>query len=96
MLRNIANDFFINGRLETTQAKAKEAQSLIEKMITLARKETLHSRRQVMAFLSEDGTKALYARIPDFGERTSGYTRIVKLYNRRGDNAPIVFMSFVD
>lgn len=96
MLRNIASDFFVHGRIQTTQAKAKEAQMMIEKMITLARRDDLHAKRQVMATLNKEATKALYAKIPDFGDRTSGHTRIVKLYNRRGDDAPMVMLAFVD
>ncbi len=96
LLRNQANDFFVHGSIKTTQAKAKETQRMVEKLITLARQDTLAAKRQLGSVINHDAYKALQDRVADLGERTSGYTRIVKLGNRRGDNAPLVMLCFVE
>jgi large subunit ribosomal protein L17 len=84
-------------RIVTTPAKAKAAKPLVEKMITLAKKDTLHTRRQAAAFLN---TPAAVQKLFDklgtrFGQRNGGYTRIVRLGFRKGDGAEQVMLELV-
>ena len=97
MLRNMVTSFLENGRIETTLTRAKEAQSLAEKMITLGKTNTLHSRRQALAFITkEDVVTKLFAEIaPKYAERNGGYTRIIKEDPRRGDAAPMAILELV-
>lgn len=97
MLRNLVNSFLKNGRMETTQTRAKETQKLAEKMITLAKRGDLHSRRQVLAFVTEEDTvtKLFDTIAPKYVERNGGYTRIYKLGQRRGDGAEVVILELV-
>lgn len=96
LLRNLASDFFVHGHIKTTEVKAKEAQRVVEKLITLAKVDTIHTKRQVRSFINQAAYIKLYDKVGELNERTSGYTRIVKLHNRRGDNAPVVLLSFVE
>ncbi|NLY70740.1 MAG: 50S ribosomal protein L17 [Clostridiales bacterium] len=97
MLRNLVTDLLREGRVMTTDTRAKEARKLAEKMITLGKKGDLHARRQAMAFLfDEDVVKKLFDEIaPNYADRNGGYTRILKLGPRRGDNAEMVFLDLV-
>lgn len=85
------------GRIETTAAKAKAIQPLTEKMITLAKKGSLHTRRQALAFLyDETVVTELFEKIgPKCEVREGGYTRIVPKGPRRGDSAPMVIIELV-
>ncbi len=98
MLRNLVTSFLESGRIETTLTRAKETQSLAEKMITLGKKNTLHSRRQALEFITkEDVVTKLFSEIaPKFAERNGGYTRIMQLGPRRGDSAPMAILELVD
>ena len=89
MLRNLVTALLENGKMETTVTRAKETRALAEKMITLAKKDTLHARRQALAFITkEDVVKKLFEEIaPKYQERNGGYTRIIKTFERRGDAA---------
>lgn len=89
MLRNLVTALLENGKMETTVTRAKETRALAEKMITLAKKDTLHARRQALAFITkEDVVKKLFEEIaPKYAERNGGYTRIIKTFERRGDAA---------
>ena len=90
LLRNLVTSFLETGRIETTLTRAKETQSLAEKMITLGKTNTLHSRRQALEFITkEDVVTKLFAEIaPKYaGERMGGYTRIIRLGVRPGDGA---------
>ena len=80
MLRGMTTYLLENGSIETTVTRAKEVRSLAEKMITLGKENTLHSKRQAMAFITkEDVVKKLFNEIaPKYAERNGGYTRIVK------------------
>ena len=84
--------------LRTTVTRAKETQALAEKMITLGKKNTLASRRQALAFITEeDVVTKLFAEIaPKYAERNGGYTTIAKLGPRRGDAAEMAVLSLVD
>ena len=98
MLRNMVTSFLENGRIETTVTRAKEAQSMAEKMITLGKTNTLHSRRQALEFITkEDVVTKLFSEIaPKYAERNGGYTRILKLGPRRGDSAEMAILELVD
>ncbi len=97
MLRNLVTSLLENGRIETTLAKAKEVRSLAEKMITLGKDNTLHSRRQALAFITkEDVVTKVFAEIaPKYAERNGGYTRILKMGPRRGDAAEMAIIELV-
>jgi len=97
MLRNIVTSLIKNGRIETTEAKAKEARKIAEKMITLAKRGDLHARRQAVAYmLDETVVKNMFDEIaPKYSERNGGYTRIIKIGQRRGDASPMVLLELV-
>lgn len=97
MLRNLVTDLFREGRIATTDTRAKEARRQAEKMITLAKRGDLHARRQVLAYVYDETVVAkLFDEIaPKYEERQGGYTRILKLGPRRGDNAEMVFLELV-
>ena len=97
MLRNLVTSLLENGKIETTVEKAKEARCMAEKMITLGKKNTLHSRRQALAYITkEDVVTKVFAEIaPKYADRNGGYTRIMKLGPRRGDNAEMAIIELV-
>ncbi|MGI6257256.1 MAG: 50S ribosomal protein L17 [Anaerovoracaceae bacterium] len=97
MLRNIVTDLLREERISTTEFRAKEAKKAAEKMITLAKRGDLHARRQVLAYIyDEDVVTKLFEEIaPKYADRNGGYTRILKLGPRRGDNAETVFLELV-
>ncbi len=97
LLRNLVTSLLENGRIETTVTRAKETRSLAEKMITLGKANTLHSRRQALAFITkEDVVKKLFDEIaPKYAERNGGYTRVVKTGPRRGDAAPMAIVELI-
>lgn len=97
LLRNMVTSLLENGKIETTETRAKEARSLAEKMITLGKTNTLHSRRQALAFITkEDVVTKLFAEIaPKYADRNGGYTRIIKIGPRRGDAAPMAIVELV-
>ena len=93
MLRSLVTSFLKHGRIETTETRAKEARSIAEKMITLAKRGDLHARRQVLA---EEVVKTLFDEIaPKYAERNGGYTRMIKKGPRRGDGAEVVILELV-
>lgn len=85
-------------RIVTTVIKAKAAKPLVDKMITLAKRDDLHARRQAASFLTTpDSVKKLFEKLGTrFGQRNGGYTRIVKLGWRKGDGAEQALLEFVD
>jgi len=97
LLRNLVTSFLEKERIQTTLAKAKETRPLAEKMITLAKKNTLHARRQALAVLTkESAVTRLFNDIgPRFTERPGGYTRIVKTGLRVGDGAQMAFLELI-
>ncbi len=97
MLRNLVTDLLREGRITTTDTRAKEAGREAEKMITLAKRGDLHARRQVMAYVfDETVAKKLFDEIaPKYADRNGGYTRILKLGPRQGDAAEMVFLELV-
>ena len=89
MLRGMVTYLFENGRIETTVTRAKEVRAMAEKMITIAKDNSLHSKRKVMAYITkEDVAKKLFEDIaPKYKDVNGGYTRIIKTGPRRGDAA---------
>src|SRR3989442_2216074 len=85
-------------RIQTTEAKAKAVRGLAEQMITLAKRDTLHARRQVLAMVPDtEVVGQLFGTIaPRLGERNGGYTRLIRAGRRAGDNAPLVLLQLVD
>lgn len=98
LLNALTTSLLKHKRIRTTEAKAKEARTFIEKLITKAKKNDLHVRRQVVALINDkDVVKELFSEIiPKIGERPGGYTRVVKLGNRNGDAAPMAILELVD
>ena len=97
-LRNIVTSLLKHGQIETTEARAKELNSLAEKMITLGKRGDLAARRQAMEYLlDETVVKDLFDNIaPKYADRQGGYTRIMKAGYRRGDAAEMVLVQLVD
>ncbi|MDX1978628.1 MAG: 50S ribosomal protein L17 [Bryobacteraceae bacterium] len=97
LLRNLVTSVVENERIITTVTKAKAARPLVEKMITLAKADTLHTRRQAAAFLqTKDSVKKLFDKLgARFGQRTGGYTRLVKIGPRKGDGAELAMLELV-
>ncbi|MCJ7827132.1 MAG: 50S ribosomal protein L17 [Demequinaceae bacterium] len=98
ILANLAQSLFQNGRVTTTLAKARRLRPHAERLVTLAKRDDLASRRQVMGVISDKGVvHVLFTQIgPAFAERHGGYTRIVKIGARKGDNAPMAVIELVD
>ncbi|GHC20921.1 50S ribosomal protein L17 [Leuconostoc lactis] len=112
LLRDLTTDLLINGRITTTEARAKEVRKTTDKMITLGKRGDLAARRQAAAFVRnevadviEDGDNVkvqsalqkLFDDVaPHFAERNGGYTRILKTVQRRGDAAQLVILELVD
>ena len=97
MLRAMVTYLLENGQIETTVTRAKEVRSMAEKMITIAKTNDLHSKRQALAYITkEDVVKKLFDEIaPKYAERNGGYTRIVKIGHRRGDAAEMALIQLV-
>ena len=97
LLRNLVTDFLDHGRLMTTLPKAKEIRPLAEKMITLGKRDSLHARRQVESYMLRDGiAKKVFDTIaPRFADRKGGYSRIIKLGNRKGDGADLAIIELL-
>jgi len=105
MLRDLATDLIINERIQTTETRAKELRSVVEKMITLGKRGDIHARRLAGAYIrnevanaenGQDALQKLFADIaPRYAERQGGYTRIAKIGPRRGDAAPMVVIELV-
>jgi large subunit ribosomal protein L17 len=98
MLRNMVVSLFENESIRTTEAKAKEARRLAEKLLTWGKKGDLHSRRLALRYISNAAViKKVFDTIaPRFEGRDGGYTRIVKLSRRRGDAAPVVVLELTE
>ena len=97
MLRGLVTFFLDKGRIETTVTRAKEVRILAEKMITLAKEDTLHNKRLATSFLtSEDVVYKLFKEIaPKYADTKGGYTRITKLGPRRGDAAEMAVIELI-
>ena len=97
ILANLATSLFEHGRIKTTEPKARALRPYAEKLITHAKKGTLHNRREVMKKIRDkDVVHTLFAEIgPFFADRNGGYTRIIKVEARKGDNAPMAVIELV-
>ena len=97
LFRSVLTSFFRHGRIETTEAKAKEVSSLADQLITLAKRGDLAARRTAIARLyDEDVVRKLFSEIAEkYKDRQGGYTRILKLGPRRGDAAPMAVLELV-
>jgi large subunit ribosomal protein L17 len=97
-LSNLASSLFLHKRINTTLAKAKALRQFVEPLITKAKNDTTHTRRVVFSYLqNKESVKALYNEVVDrIGERPGGYTRIIKLGSRLGDNAEMAMIELVD
>lgn len=99
MLANLTKDLIMHERIETTETRAKEARKFVDKMITYGKNGSLVSRRKALAFLQND-TKAVKKVFDDlavrYANRNGGYTRILKLEERRGDDALKVILELVE
>ena len=98
MLATMAGQVIQHGRIKTTGPKAKEVRGVVDKLITLAKKDDLHARRQATALLKD---KTIVRRLfedvaPELDDRNSGYTRILKLGPRLGDGAEAVYLELVN
>jgi large subunit ribosomal protein L17 len=98
MVRNMVTSLLKHERIKTTKVRAKEVRRYAEKMITVAKKETLAAKRSVLGFVREREVvnKLFKTLIYRYAERKGGYTRILKLGNRMGDGAEMVFLELVD
>ena len=98
MFRNLVTDLLNYEKITTTEAKAKEVRGLAEKMITLGKNGGLNSRRQALSFiLDKKVTDKVFTELASkYAERPGGYTRIIKLGPRLGDNAPMVQLELVE
>ena len=97
LLRQQVTDLLTYGKLETTFYRAKEVQPVVEKMITLGKKNTLATYRKALAYITvEDTAKKLFSEIaPKYAERNGGYTRVTRLGARRGDAAEMAIIELV-
>lgn len=97
MLRGLVTYLLENGRIETTVTRAKEVRAMAERMISLGKENTLHSRRQALAYVTkEDVVKRLFDEIaPKYEATNGGYTRIIKTGPRRGDAAEMCIIELV-
>jgi large subunit ribosomal protein L17 len=97
MFRNMVTSLFSHHQVETTDAKAKEVRSLVEKMMTLAKKGDLHARRQALAYMtSKKVTHQLFDELQEkYHDRQGGYVRIIKKGIRKGDGAPTSIIQLV-
>ncbi len=97
MLRNMVTSLLENGKMNTTVTRAKEVRAMAEKMITLAKVDSLHNKRQAMAYITkEDVVKKLFDEIaPKYKDVNGGYCRIIKTEARRGDAAEMCILELV-
>ncbi|MDD7306211.1 MAG: 50S ribosomal protein L17 [Peptoniphilaceae bacterium] len=97
MLRNQVTSLLDHGRITTTVTRAKETQKMADRMITLGKKNTLHTRRQAAAYILKPSTvQKLFGEIaPQYEDRNGGYTRVLKLGPRRGDGSEQAILELV-
>lgn len=99
MLANLTKDLLMNGRIETTETRAKEVRKFVDKMISYGKDGSLVARRKALAFMHND--KDVVNKVFDelavkYANRNGGYTRILKLTERRGDDALMVILELVE
>jgi len=97
MFRNMVTSLFDKERIRTTLERAKAVRPIAEKMITLGKRETLHARRQALAYIKDPAvvTKLFDTLAPRFSQRPGGYTRIIRLGHRDGDGAQMAYLELI-
>ena len=97
MLRAMVTFLLANGKIETTVTRAKEVRAMAEKMITIAKANDLHSKRQVYSYITKEtvAKKVMDEIAPKYADRNGGYTRIVKIGPRRGDAAEMAIIELI-
>ena len=100
LMMNMASSLVLHKRIKTTDAKAKELRGYIERLVTYAKKDSVHGRRLILQKLPGSRGKKIANMLiheiaPEFKDRNGGYTRITKLGNRKNDNAPVSLIEFV-
>lgn len=98
ILSGLTKTVLNNGKVETTEERAKEVRKFVDKMITYGKKGDLNARRKALAFLENDSdtVKKVFEELaPKYADRKGGYTRIIKLNERKGDDALIVSLELV-
>jgi large subunit ribosomal protein L17 len=100
LMMNMASSLVLHKRIKTTDAKAKELRGYVERLVTYAKKESVHGRRLIQKKLpgsrgKEVANILIHDIAPEFMDRSGGYTRIIKLGNRKNDNAPVSLIEFV-
>lgn len=97
LIRGLATSFILKGKIQSTESKIRELRPVVEKYITISKKNTIAARRQLSAFFYDEVAvnKLLKEIGPKYLNRKGGYTRIVKLNNRRGDNASMAILELV-
>jgi large subunit ribosomal protein L17 len=96
LLRSLARSLMLRGKIQTTEARAKEIRPMVEKMVTRARVQTLANRRLLQAALRDDeAVKKLISKAQEYRARPGGYVRIVKMGPRKGDTAKMAIIEFV-
>ncbi|MBN1956693.1 MAG: 50S ribosomal protein L17 [Desulfuromonadales bacterium] len=98
MMRNMVTSFFENEKITTTVTRAKELRKLVDRMITLGKRGDLHARRQALKVIRDPKVvgKLFEMIAPRYAQRPGGYTRIIRLENRLGDNAPMAVIELVE
>ena len=99
MLANLTKEVIVNGKIETTETRAKEVRKFVDKMITYGKNGDLVSRRKALAFLQNDDAavkKVFNELAPKYAKRNGGYTRIIKTAERRGDNSLMAVIELVE
>ena len=99
MLANLTRDVLMNGKIETTETRAKEVRKFVDKMISYGKDGSLVARRKALAFMHNDNVvvkKVFDELAPAYKSRNGGYTRILKLTERRGDDALMVILELVE
>ena len=96
LLRNITDSLVAKGRIKTTVTRAKEVRKIADKLVTLAKKDTLSAREKLWNITTKDAFKRLFGEYAEtFKTRNGGYTRITKAGYRAGDNAPMAYLEYI-
>ncbi len=96
LLKSLARSLVIRGKMQTTEARAKEVRGVVEKLVTKAKNPTLANTRAIISALGDASTsKKLIKKAEEYTERAGGYTRIVKMGPRKGDASPMALIEFV-
>jgi large subunit ribosomal protein L17 len=98
LIRGLTTELLKHGRIKTTLPRAKALRRYVDRMITLAKDGSLHKRRQALAFVYDKlVVHCMFAEAPKrYADRNGGYTRVLRTFNRRGDNAPMAYIELVD